>query len=118
MKKLFIACSLLFCTATTMFALPETRISYTKETQNIVFRTVQKMVARDGWEIQFYSNGTCKWFNDDGKHMLTCRYKLSYGELYLLDENGETVYKGSYVMSRDKINLSSVTFAGRSYYRK
>lgn len=87
------------------------------EGQDVVFRSLQKMRSNDGREIYFYSNRKCEMYNGDCL-VVTTTYRLIDGEVFLLDENGNTVYKGSYRMSSDGYNLRSVTIAGTTYYRK
>lgn len=116
-KIIFVCIALIFGVTLPMSAMQETD-AITEIQQNVVFRSTQKLTANDGWQIYFYSNGTCEWYNENGRKMLTCRYRLSGGEVRLLDENGDTVYKGSYTLSRDRINLNSVSFAGNTYYRR
>lgn len=82
--------------------------------RNVVFRKTQKLRSEDGREIYLYSSGKCELF-DGGRLIVTCTYRLQDGDVRLLDEYGNTVYKGSYVMKRDKINLQSLTLGGVRY---
>ena len=66
--------------------------------QNVVFRSTQRLKANDGRQI-------------------TATYRLQNGEVRLLDENGNTIYKGSYRLARDRRNISSLTLAGTTYYK-
>ena len=84
--------------------------------QSVVFRSTQKLRSRDGYEIYFYSNRKCDGYNDSGRLMFSTTYRVANGEVFLLDENGRTVYKGRYRMKSDGRNLSSVTIAGTTYY--
>lgn len=88
------------------------------EQRSVVFRSTQIMRASDGREIYFFSNRTCKMYDSNGRLMVTCTYRLANGEAYLLDENGNDVYKGAYKMSGDGRNLSWVRFAGVMYYKR
>lgn len=88
------------------------------EQRYVVFRTTQKMRADDGSEMYFYSNRTCKMYNSNGRLMVTCTYRISDGEVLLLDEYGREVYKGSYRMSKDRMNLAWVMFAGVKYWKR
>ena len=81
---------------------------------SIVFRSTQRLRSEDGGSIYFYSSGRCELFYGD-RLIVTCTYTLQYGEVRLLDENGSTVYKGSYRMKSDGRNLASVTIAGTTY---
>ena len=92
--------------------------SIPSEQRYVVFRTTQKMRANSGDEIYFYFNRTCKMYDSNGRLMVTCTYRISDGEVLLLDERGNEVYKGSYRMSSDRINLSWVKFAGVTYWKK
>lgn len=85
--------------------------------QDVVFRTTQRLRANDGREIYLYPNRKCELYDNDRREV-TCTYRLQNGEVLLLDEYGNTVYKGSYRMSRDGVNISSITLAGTTYYRK
>lgn len=86
-------------------------------TQNVVFRTTQKLRSNDGRELYFYTNGTCDGFDGDHREF-SCKYTLSAGDVRLLDEKGNTVYKGTYRMKSDGQNLSNVTIAGTTYWAK
>ena len=82
-----------------------------------MFRSNQKLRSNDGRELYFYTSGTCDGFDGDRREF-SCRYTLSDGEVRLLDEKGNTVYKGTYRMKSDGQNLSSVTIAGTTYWAK
>lgn len=84
---------------------------------SIVFRQTQRLRSSDGREIYLYCNGRCELF-DDGRLVVECTYKLSDGEIRLLDENGNTVYKGSYRLKSDRQNISNLTLAGTVYRSK
>lgn len=83
----------------------------------VVFRNTQKLRANDGREIYLYSNRTCELFHGD-RLEVKCTYRLQDGEVRLLDENGNTVYKGRYRMASDGRSLVSLTLAGTTFYRK
>lgn len=83
----------------------------------VVFRTTQKLTAEDGCQIYFYSNRVCKMYDSNGRLVVTCKYRLMDGEVFLTDGEGNEIYKGRYGMSRDGRNLSWVRFAG-VYYRR
>lgn len=85
--------------------------------QSVVFRTTQHLVSRDGREIYLYPSRKCELFDGD-RLIATCTYRLQDGEVRLLDENGDTVYKGTYRLSNDRRNLSSLTLAGTTYYTR
>ena len=85
--------------------------------QGVVFRSTQKLRSNDGRELYFYTNGICEGYDGDYCEF-ACKYTLMSGEVRLLDENGRTVYKGSYRMKSDRRNLSNVTIAGTTYWAK
>ena len=95
----------------------ESKAEIVSTSNYVVFRTTQKLRSNDGREIYLYPNRTCELFYG-GRLEVRCTYRLQDGEVRLLDENGETVYKGSYRMTSDGINLSSLTLGGTSYFRK
>ena len=77
--------------------------------QNVVFRSTQRLKANDGRQIYLYSSGKCELWDGD-RLVVTATYRL-------LDENGNTIYKGSYRLARDRRNISSLTLAGTTYYK-
>lgn len=83
----------------------------------VVFRSTQKLESRDGRSIYLYTNRTCELFDGD-RLIVKCTYQLLDNEVRLLDENGDTVYKGTYRLTADRRNVSSLTLAGTTYYRK
>ncbi len=85
---------------------------------NIVFRGTQKLRARDGAEIYFYQSGKCEMYQND-RLVISCTYDVDGNEVKLLDEYGNTVYKGRITYSQqDRTKVASVTIAGTTYYRK
>lgn len=60
--------------------------------------------------------GKCELWDGD-RLVVTATYRLQNGEVRLLDENGNTIYKGSYRLARDRRNISSLTLAGTTYYK-
>lgn len=96
----------------------KTDVPTSYEQRSVVFRSTQIMRASDGCEIYFFSNRICKMYDSNGRLMVTCTYRLANGEAYLLDENGNDVYKGAYRMSSDGRNLTWVKFAGVIYYKR
>ena len=84
--------------------------------QNVVFRSTQRLKANDGRQIYLYSSGKCELWDGD-RLVVTATYRLQNGEVRLLDENGNTIYKGSYRLARDRRNISSLTLAGTTYYK-
>lgn len=94
---------------------PETTMEYSG--QDVVFRTTQCLASKDGREIYLYPSKKCELF-DGGRLIVACMYRIQNGEVRLLDENGDTVYKGSYRLANDRRNLLSLTIAGTTYYRK
>ena len=79
--------------------------------QGVVFRSTQRLRSDDGWSIYLSSSGRCEIFNGDYP-ILKCRYTLQYGEIRLLDEDGDLLYRCSYTKKSDGQNLSTVTFNG------
>lgn len=92
----------------------ETSITSASESRGVVFRSTQKLRSSDGRSIYLYSSGRCELFDGD-RLVAECTYTLQNGEVRLLDENGRTVYKGTYRMKSDGRNLSSITLAGTTY---
>ena len=84
---------------------------------NIVFRTTQKLKSRDGGEIYFYSSGKCEMYQND-RLVVSCTYTIDDNEVKLLDENGNTVYKGRISWNNTKSKALSVTIAGTTYYKQ
>ena len=76
----------------------------------------QRLKANDGRQIYLYSSGKCELWDGD-RLVVTATYRLQNGEVRLLDENGNTIYKGSYRLARDRRNISSLTLAGTTYYK-
>lgn len=83
----------------------------------IVFRTTQKLKSRDGGEIYFYSSGKCEMYEND-RCVVRCTYDLGDKDVYLLDEGGNTIYKGSISWNKSHSGINSVTIAGTTYYKK
>lgn len=83
-------------------------------TQNVRFRSTQKLRSRDGREIYFYSSGKCEGYDGDRLQFSTT-YTIIGDELRLLDERGNTVYKGSITWRTRGQSLNSVTIAGTTY---
>lgn len=91
-------------------------ISVTDSHSSIVFRSTQKLRARDGGEIYFYSNGKCEMYQND-RLVVSCTYTIGDNEVKLLDEYGNTVYKGRISWDKTKTKAMSVTIAGTTYYK-
>lgn len=119
MKKYFLAICAIFalCNISTANSAVGINTSTMEYSQYVVFRTTQMLKSSDGREIYLYSNRTCELF-DNGRLVVKCTYRLQNNEVRLLDENGDTVYKGSYRMSRDGRNLANITLAGTTFYKK
>ncbi|MBQ4632839.1 MAG: hypothetical protein IJ421_08515 [Prevotella sp.] len=83
----------------------------------VVFRTTQKLRANDGREIYLYSNRICELYEGD-RLVVKCTYRLQEGEVRLLDEYGNTVYKGTYRMTSDRRNVVSLRLGDTTYYKK
>ena len=82
---------------------------------DVVFRSTQRLRSRDGRSIYMYKSGTCELFDGD-RLIAECRYSLRNGEVRLLDENGRTVYKGTYRLKDNRRDLQSLTLSGTTYY--
>lgn len=85
--------------------------------QTVRFRSTQRLSSRDGREIYFYSSGKCEGFYND-KLEFCCKYTIIEKEIRLLDEDGNTVYKGTCTFKSDRQNLLNVTIAGTTYFAK
>lgn len=83
--------------------------------QNVRFRSTQKLRARDGREIYFYSSGKCEEYDGDRLQFSTT-YTIIDNEVRLLDERGNTVYKGSLSWRVKGQSLYNVTIAGTTYF--
>lgn len=84
--------------------------------QKVRFRGTQKLRSSDGRQIYFYSNGICEGFDNDRREF-SCQYTIyDRTEVRLLDENGNTVYKGTCTFKSDCQNLNSVRIAGTTYW--
>lgn len=121
MKKAFIAAFLslpLFCTATPAESIVRTdaaAVSCATATAEVVFRSTQKLKSCDGRRIYLYSNGQCELFDGD-RLAVECTYAIRGNEVRLLDENGRTVYSGTFRYKSERRNLSSISLAGTTYY--
>lgn len=87
----------------------------TAAAQTVRFRSTQKLRARDGREIYFYSSGKCEGYDGDRLQFSTT-YTIIQNEVRLLDERGNTVYKGTLSWRVKGQSLSSVTIAGTTYF--
>ncbi len=85
--------------------------------QTVRFRSTQKLSSRDGREIYFYSSGKCEGFYND-RLEFSCKYTIIDRDIRLLDEDGNTVYKGTCTYKSDHQNLLNVTIAGTTYFAK
>lgn len=83
--------------------------------QTVRFRTTQKLRARDGREIYFYSSGKCEGYDGDRLQFSTT-YTIIDNEVRLLDERGNTVYKGTLSWRVKGQSLYNVTIAGTTYF--
>ncbi|OUN70003.1 hypothetical protein B5G10_10955 [Barnesiella sp. An55] len=84
--------------------------------RKVVFRSTQRLKARDGRQIYLFSNGKCELWDGD-RLIVTTTYTLQDGEVRLLDEQGNAVYKGSYQLAKDGQHISTLTLSGTIYYR-
>ena len=92
-------------------------VSILDSQSTIVFRGTQKLRSSDGGEIYFYQNGKCEMYQND-RLVVSCRYDVDGNDVKLLDENGNTVYKGRITYSqKDRTKVASVTIAGTTYRR-
>ena len=83
--------------------------------QTVRFRSTQKLRARDGREIYFYSSGKCEGYDGDRLQFSTT-YTIIDNEVRLLDERGNTVYKGTLSWRVKGQSLYNVTIAGTTYF--
>lgn len=114
-SALFLSISLSSAYANTNF-VTQNYYNQQRSSQVVVFRTTQRLKSRDGRQIYLRPNRVCELWDGDRLEVSTT-YKLMDGEVRLLDERGNTVYKGSYVLSRDRQNIASLTIAGTTYYK-
>lgn len=105
-------CSIDTSNAATIFT-QETNLT---QGRNVVFRSTQRLKARDGRIIILYTSGRCE-MRDGDRVIVTTTYRVQDGEVRILDERGNTLYAGRYVLSRDRVNISSLTLAGTTYYK-
>lgn len=96
---------------------PTLSVKVSDSQSGIVFRTTQKLKSRDGGEIYFYSSGKCEMYQND-RLVVSCTYTIDDNEVKLLDEKGNTVYKGRISWNNTKSYALSVTIAGTTYYKK
>lgn len=104
-------------TCETSVSMMPTKCELLATTQSVVFRSTQKLSAKDGREIYFYSNGRCEGYYCDRLEFST-KYKIQDNEIRLLDENGNTLYKGTVRWRERGKSLSVVSIAGTSYYAR
>lgn len=97
-----------------LFAIESPSSEIVAAAQNVRFRSTQKLRARDGREIYFYSSGKCEGYDGDRLQFSTT-YSIYGDEVRLLDERGNTVYKGSITWRTRGQSLHSVTIAGTTY---
>lgn len=86
------------------------------ESNGVKFRSTQRLRSRDGYSIYLYTSGKCQMYAGDRLVAETTYDVYPNGEVRLYDENGRTLYKGSYRMKSDGQNLSSLTIQGTTYY--
>lgn len=80
---------------------------------NVVFRGTQKLRSSAGVEIYFYTNGICKWYDND-RYQFSCKYNINGGEVYFYDTDGSIAYKGRISWSRDG-SPYSITIGGEVF---
>lgn len=85
--------------------------------RKVTFRTDQFLKARDGREIYLYRNGICRLMDGDIVEV-ECTYTLSNGEVWLLDEYGNSICKARYILRQDRMTVSSLTINGTTFYQK
>lgn len=99
----------------TISAIESPAIEMVAAAQNVRFRSTQKLRARDGREIYFYSSGKCEGYDGDRLQFSTT-YTIIDNEVRLLDERGNTVYKGTVSWRVKGQSLYNVTIAGTTYF--
>ena len=82
-----------------------------------VFRTTQKVRSNDGYEIYFYKDGRCEMYDNNGRLVVSCTYTFSGNDMFLLDERGNTVYKGTCTIKNGN-ELTRLNIAGQTYWKK
>ncbi len=116
----FIVCALLLM-PTVSFATQETitekeaNVETDYQTGKVVFRQTQKLRSQDGREIYLFTNGKCELWNGDRK-MTTCNYAILHNEIRIY--GGGVEYKGTIVLSSNKLTIASLTLQGTTYYQK
>lgn len=120
MKKMFViiaalCSSIIFCDAEPISTQSNATVELTSEQPSVVFRSMQRLRSNDGRRIILYTNRTCELFDGD-RLIVECTYRVQNGEVRLLDENGRTVYAGTYRMKSDGRNLASLRLNGTTFY--
>lgn len=100
------------------FAIDSPATEMVATAQNVRFRSTQRLRARDGREIYFYSSGKCEGYDGDRLMFSTTYTIYNSNEVRLLDERGYTVYKGSVSWKVKGQTLNSVTIAGTTYFAR
>ena len=111
-----LAGSILVPTFATASSSEKQNVSISSDDRSVVFRSTQRLRASDGGEIYFYPSRKCEMYMN-GRLIVETTYRVSNGEVFLLDEYGRTVYKGTCRFASDGRSLSSVTIAGTTYRR-
>jgi len=101
----------------TVIAIESPATEMSSASQNVVFRSTQKLSSSDGRELYFYSNGRCEGYDGD-RLMFSTRYKIMGNEVRLLDERGNTVYKGTISWKVKGKTINSVSIAGTRYFAR
>ena len=83
--------------------------------QTVRFRSTQKLRSSDGRELYFYSSGKCEGYDGDRLQFPTT-YTIIGDEVRLLDERGNTLYKGTLRWRVKGQSLYNVTIAGTTYF--
>lgn len=114
MKKILILVIGLLLMSDTVVSYANEYTTTTEANDGVIpFRGTQKMRANDGREIYFYANGKFEMYDGD-RLVVSSTFRMSDGNVFLLDENGRTIYKGTYLAANNV--LKSVRIGGTSYY--
>ena len=88
--------------------------SQSSQDRSVVFRSTQRLRSSDGRSIYLYPNRKCELFDGDRLEVV-CTYTIYGNEVRLLDEYGNTVYKGTFTYTSDRRNIGRLTMAGTTY---
>lgn len=94
-----------------------TSLTIFDDESSLVFRGTKRFKSNDGRELYCHPNSKCEMFDGD-RLVVTCTYTYSGDEIRLLDENDNTIYKGSIYWNNSHSKPISITIAGTTYRNK